>query len=237
MSQDVGTEIVAIESTLKSAPDIYWGDVGMRDRYGALLRVRDGAMPESELPAAKPLRSADGKFLPRAYATEIERIQSIMHTPEYWGSETLQSKYRDLISKRDGLPGTADGAAPEWASSPETAVKHLVGIEDADSAREFAIDFDILPQTVRAACLTELATERPRMVAPATDGELETFRIIAPHFEAAWGKHAREHVAQFFTRFNRAHDTLSAPDARRLRAWFWDMPANERYAVVWRLAN
>src|SRR5689334_11757613 len=102
-----GTELAEIERTLREAPAEYWRDESMQERYRELV----------EQPDAAPLP---------AQTRELSELQKLMgdRNSAYWkgpDADVLQSRYRDLVSERDGL----NAAAPEWRTAPAEAMHQL----------------------------------------------------------------------------------------------------------------
>jgi len=248
-TDELSTEISQIEKEIVDPASGYWRSPDRQARYGKLLEARQTGTPA---PKADPRLS------------ERLAIEKIMADParrqEYWNSEAMQLRYRELL---------ADSATPsgeEWRASPTQAraaigptlaeewgerfAEKLRRVQDMAGLALGALDesgqtalknaFDLLPRTIQENVFRELSRPEPGSVAPLSESDIAWFgqeKHGAGEILAVWGKSAPRKVAIALDRLERMEDGLTDPEKQNLKAWWDRRTPRERQMMLFTLGS
>jgi hypothetical protein len=250
----VSTEIATIERTMREAPNEYWRDQGMQERYRGLISAREGSAPPPSAPSEVD--------------KEITALQKLMRTnrAEYERSGAAD-RYLALLREREGQD-EAPVEAAEWRAPPEQARRDLapevvaeldrsgdfagslhklqdevrdllMSVAEGGEADAFFNTFVGLPASVQDAVELELSRGSMSFAPLATDEHLAALEAesYGPALLEAWGSSAARKFGIARARWARCIEGLSAADQDHISYFFNHLQAVEAAAVIFHLAG
>lgn len=233
MSDEIGTEIAAIETRMLVDRAGYFADPGAQTRYRELVEAREtGGKPAA--------RSADER-------AEIERV---MRTDRgrYFGDQAMQERYRAILGGdpvADDAAALAEGLEPpmtvdEWAAvgMPRSSYEGYVAIAEAANAVLGEIEergivaesFHRLPQAVQEAGFKALVA--PVAASPVPAADLAAFARVCPDVAADWSDDGAAMLGRARARLWAALDGLSDREAVVALRWLDRLSAPAQSALI-----